>query len=91
MYILQIGHPLISLVFYMIPSQVFSHIVFVKKLCIVILHLLGHTGSITFLWTPFFYLLKPFTPLFGDTEGVNSANLCLGMGKVTSLLCVDKR
>ena len=75
----------------MIPSQVFSHIVFVKKLCIVILHLLGHAGSITFLWTPFFYLLKPFTPLLGNTEGVNSANLCLGMGKVTSLLCVDKR
>ena len=80
-----------SLVFYMIPSQVFSHIVFVKKLCIVILYLLGHTGSITFLWTPLFYLLKPFTPLLGDTKGVNSANLCLGMWKVTSLLFVDKR
>ena len=75
----------------MIPCQVFSHIVFVKKLCIVILHLLGHNGSITFLWTPFLYLLKPFTPLLGDTEGVNSANLYLGMWKVTSLLCVDKR
>ena len=56
--------------FYIIPSQVFSHIQFVKKLCIVILHLLGHTGSIPFLWTPFFYLLKPFTPLLGDSEGV---------------------
>ena len=77
--------------FHMIPSQVFSHILFVKKLCIVILHLLGHAGSITFLWTPFFYLLKPFTPLLGDTEGVKSANLCLGMWKVTSVLCVDKR
>ena len=75
----------------MIPSQVISHILFVKKLYIVILHLWGHTGSITFLWTPFFYLLKPFTPLLGDTEGVNSANLCLGMWNVTSLLCVDKR
>ena len=41
-----------------------------KKLCIVILHLLGHTGSIPCLWTPFFYLLKPFTPLLGDSEGV---------------------
>ena len=56
--------------FYMIPSQVFSQLPFVKKLCIVILHLLGHTGSITFLWTPFFDLLQPFTPLLGNTEGV---------------------
>ena len=90
-YILQIGRPPNLSCVLVIPSQVFSHIVFVKKLCIVILHLLGHTGSITFFWTPFFYLLKPFTPLLGDTKGVNSANLCLGMWKVTSLLCVDKR
>ena len=79
----------------MLPSHVFSHILFVKKLCTVILHLLGHTGSITFLWTPFFYMLKPFTLLLGDTEGVKECQSlpCLGLGmwKVTSLLCVDKR
>ena len=91
MYTSHIGRPPNLSCVYMIQSQVFSHMVFVKKLCIVILHLLGHTGSIIFLWTPSFYLLKPFTPLLGKAEGVNSANLCLGMGIVTSLLCVDKR
>ena len=49
--------------FFMIPSQVFSHILYVKKLRIVILYHLGHTGLITLLWTPFFYLLQLFTPL----------------------------
>ena len=75
--------------FYMIPIHVFLHKLFVK-LCIVILDLLGLTGSITFLWTSFFYLLWPFTPLLGSSEGVKGVNLCLGMSEITSLLCWTK-
>ena len=51
-----ISQPLISLLFYMTPIQVFSHTLFLKKSCILILHLFSAYWVI-FLWTAFLFLL----------------------------------
>ena len=64
--------------YYMIPSHVFSHILFVQKLCIVILHLFEHTGSITLVFTILLSTVAFHTSV-RQAEGVKGVKLCLDM------------